>query len=140
MKLTITFATLLLLGFLLSSASYRTQPAANDASELTLLMREMYADAQRMKQQLLKGKQPKVRQHFDAIHTAKATVPAKNENDRFRAAAKAYQATLMALEQANATDAPARYQDMIQSCMNCHATVCPGPMTRIQRLYLPTPK
>jgi hypothetical protein len=137
MKLTITFATLLLLGLLLSSASYRAQPAANDASELTLLMREMYADAQRMKQQLLKGKQPKVRQHFDAIHTAKATVPSKNENDRFRAAAKAYQATLVALEQANATDAPARYQDMIQSCMNCHATVCPGPMTRIQRLYLP---
>lgn len=138
MKLTIASTLLLLLGFLLSSASYSPQSAADDASELTLLMREMYADAQRMKQQLLKGRQPKVRQHFDAIHTAKATVPAKNENDRFRTAAKAYQDALVALEQANATDAPARYQDLIQSCMNCHAAVCPGPMTRIQRLYLPT--
>lgn len=137
MKATITFTTLLLLGALLSGAAYTEQPV-DTASELTLLMREMYADAQRMKLQVLKGKQPEVRQHFDAIHTAKATVPSKNENDRFRAAAKAYQDAVMALEQAAVADASARYQDMIQSCMNCHAQVCPGPMTRIQRLYLPT--
>ena len=108
----------------------------NGDSELALLMRDMFDDAMRMKKQLQKGEQPVVQKKFTAIRSAEATVPEKAETTIYKVHAETHLATLEALQNAELADAPNLYHNMVESCMNCHRAMCPGPMVRIKKLYL----
>lgn len=109
----------------------------NGDSELALLMREMFEDGMRIKEQIEKGEQPKVLKKFEAIHTAAATQPEKVNDPAFDAFADTYLGLLKNLESADKAQIPQLHNVMVESCMNCHRTFCPGPMVRIKKLYLP---
>lgn len=107
----------------------------NGDSELALLMREMYEDGMKTKQQLLDGKQPEVHVKYKNIHTAKATESLTVAAPDFKAFATAYEIAVdsfIAATSANKVDA---YQTMVNTCMNCHQIVCPGPKVKIKHLY-----
>ena len=126
-------------GFVLAiNTSCGDQPKSlnpNGDSELALLMREMYDDGMKTKQQLLEGKQPEVHVKYKQIHTAKKTETLKVDATSFSSYASAYEAAMDSFIATDASNKVAAYQLMVNSCMNCHQIVCPGPKVKIQHMY-----
>lgn len=113
-----------------------TQPNPNGDSELALLMREMFEDGLRIKEQIENGEKPEVLKKFEAIHTAQATEPEKAASDTYKHFGDAYLAAVNRLQNASSEEVYDVYQGMVQTCMSCHQKLCPGPMVRIKKLYL----
>lgn len=112
------------------------QPNPNGDSELALLMREMFDDGMRMKQQIESGNKLEVLAKFEKIHTAQATEPEKASSEKFKMYADAYLNLIEQLKVSSLEDTEVLYQGLVESCMNCHKAMCPGPMVRIKKLYL----
>ena len=109
----------------------------NGDSELALLMRDMFDNAMQIKEQVKNGEKPTFKVAFDEIHSATSTDPADAKSDRYAAFAQSFSSTLKTLENASADDLDLKYNQFVGSCMNCHQAMCPGPMVRIKKLYLP---
>ena len=108
----------------------------NGDSELALLMREMFEDGMRTKQQILDGKEIRLGFDYRSIHSAEATESEKVKTTEYMLMAKAYEASVDSLL---ASEGPSRadaFQLMISTCANCHKTMCPGPMVKIRKMYL----
>lgn len=108
----------------------------NGDSELALLMRQMYEDGMNTKQQLLDGKPPVINVKYHQLHTAKATEPEKVASPNYAAFANAYEASVKSFLESDETNRAATYHSMVDACMNCHQTICPGPTVRIKHLFL----
>ena len=108
----------------------------NGDSELALLMREMFDDAMRMKIEVAAGKTPKVKHSFEEIFTASATEPEKVKSEIYEAVGNEYLKSVQNLKQGSKINADQLYLEVVQNCMNCHKALCPGPMVRIEKLYL----
>ena len=108
----------------------------NGDSELALLMRQMFDDGMRVKEQIQKGEKVGVQVDFEKILTAKATDPEKMQPAEFQGLATAYVEAMRALKAAKPEEAKALYSSMVTTCMNCHHNTCPGPMVRIKKLVL----
>ena len=108
----------------------------NGDSELALLMREMYEESDRIKQQVQAGKTPTGLKRFEAIHTA---VPTDSDASGpvFESMATAYIESVKALEKADSSSV-FRFNALVDQCMNCHSQFCPGPKVRIKKLYIRT--
>lgn len=113
-----------------------TQPNPNGDSELALLMREMFDDGMRMKEQIENGKKLEVLAKFEKIHTAQATEPEKVASKKYKMYADAYLNMLEQLKVSSEEDTPILFHGLVESCMNCHRAMCPGPMVRIKKLYV----
>ena len=109
----------------------------NGDSELALLMREMYEDGLRMKREVMSGEKPEVLKKFEKIHHAVATEPDKVSTERYRLYADAYLNAMRMLESSSMPELETAYSAVVESCLNCHRAVCPGPMVRIKKLKLP---
>ena len=112
------------------------QPNPNGDSELALLMREMFDDGMRMKEQIENGDKLEVLAKFEKIHTAQATEPDKAASKKYKLYADAYLNMLEQLKASSKEDTEILFQGLVESCMNCHRAMCPGPMVRIKKLYL----
>lgn len=108
----------------------------NGDSELALLMRDMFDDGLRVKNEMLAGKVTEIKTDYHGIHTAIPTEEGKNASVEYQLFAKAYEASVERFESAKGNEKPQAYQTMVETCMNCHQEVCPGPMVRIKKLYL----
>ncbi len=106
----------------------------NGDSELALLMREMFADGERIKAQVERGEQPTGLRDFAAIHAAIPT-DSTVKGPVFTAFAEAYLESVRQLE-ASDSSSVFRFNRMVDQCMNCHSEFCPGPKKRISKLYL----
>lgn len=107
----------------------------NGDSELALLMREMYEESERIKQEIAEGRKPTVNFDYQKVLTAEGTEPDKVASDTYHAFAQAYVGLMNALEAATAEQAPAIFLNMVDNCMDCHTALCPGPRVRIKKLY-----
>ncbi|MBR9921542.1 MAG: hypothetical protein GYB31_11950 [Bacteroidetes bacterium] len=108
----------------------------NGDSELALLMRDMYDDGMRIKEQIQNGEKPEVSVAFKKIHSAQATEPEKAASDIYHSFALAYEQSVTQLQEAAADAAEPHYRNMVDACMNCHKALCPGPTMRIKHLEL----
>jgi muramidase (phage lysozyme) len=108
----------------------------NGDSELALLMRDMFDDGLRLKQDIQNGKLPKVMEKFKNIHTAIPTEDGKTDTDIYKAFAESYLNALENLTEADESNAVKKYNFMVDNCMNCHNAICPGPTVRIKQLYI----
>lgn len=106
----------------------------NGDSELALLMREMFADGERIKAQVERGEQPTGLRDFAAIHAAIPT-DSTVKGPVFTAFAEAYLESVRQLE-ASDSSSVFRFNRMVDQCMNCHSEFCPGPKKRIKKLYI----
>jgi hypothetical protein len=125
------------LWFFLSAVlySFTAAPRQDDeASELARLMRQMYTDSEQIKTAVLERRLPAdFREKFRAIHTATPTDPAVRDKN-FAAFSKNF---LKSLDRVyvgkNQVD---NFNKMVNNCLACHASYCPGPMNRIKKLTI----
>lgn len=103
--------------------------------EMAMLMEQMYADNERLKQRILNndtiGQFP---QHFLKIHEAVMTD--EQENDAFfkeHAAAFIASQELIYKDPSNAKE---HFNNSISECVKCHEVKCGGPIVRIKKLYI----
>ena len=107
----------------------------NGDSELALLMRDMYFDAERMKEQIAMGKTLSSDIDYKAVLTAHATEPDKAASETYKVYGKAYIKLMEELENASDDNKPDLYNNLISTCVNCHQELCPGPVKKIKKLY-----
>ena len=106
----------------------------NGDSELAVLMRAMYDDAARVKQQIASGKRITFNVHHEDVLNAHATEPEKAASAEYKAFARLYLESIKQLENASINEVDQLYSTMIQHCMNCHQSLCPGPIVKIKKL------
>lgn len=104
-------------------------------SEMALLMEQMYADNERLKQRISNGEKiGEFPQHFLKIH--KAVMTDKQENDAFfKEHAKAYIASQQ-LIYSDPENAKEHFNEGVDQCVACHEVKCGGPIVRIKKLYI----
>ena len=105
----------------------------NGDSELALLMRQMYEDGMLAKQEILEEKEISTVLKHENILTAKATEPDKVETDLYRTFANGYLELMAEVNDENNPNRKASYSNLVDSCMQCHKSICPGPMVKIKK-------
>ncbi len=108
----------------------------NGDSELALLMRSMFDEGLAAKQALLAGDVPDIRCDVAKLHTASATEPEKVARPEYAVFARAYEDAVAALETAPFGNRDEAYDHMVNTCVQCHEQLCPGPIRKINKLYL----
>jgi hypothetical protein len=108
----------------------------NGDSELALLMRSMFDDGVNIKEDLLNGEAPTLSADFLKIHTAKPTEEGKNATPEYASYARAYEDAVKAFQNSNPYQRVEAYQHMVNSCIQCHQEICPGPVRKIRKLVL----
>ncbi len=114
-------------------------PAANDgdASELALLMRQMFEESLDLRRKILKGEKPEISLDLAKIHTVEATEPEKQASESYKAWGTAFLNAVKLYNEAPLSQSKEAYTLMVDQCMNCHGQLCPGPTVKIKKLYLP---
>jgi len=104
-------------------------------SEMAMLMEQMYADNERLKQRIIAGDSiGEFPQHFLKIH--KAVMTDKQENDDFF---KSHATMFIASQELIYKDpnhAKEHFNASIDACVACHEVKCGGPIVRIKKLYI----
>lgn len=140
MKTNTVLKSVLFFSLLLSIACNQRNSSAplnpNGDSELALLMRAMAEDGERMKEHILSGKMPKPTADYEKLLTAEATEPEKMTTPEYEAFAQSYIQIMEAMNRGQKEHADLLYKNMVDVCINCHRAVCPGPVTRIKKLYV----
>ncbi len=108
----------------------------NGDSELAILMRQMFEDGERVREQIKNGQPVDIQVDFEKMMTAKATDPTKMQGKDYPHFALSYVEAMKALRDAPPAEAQDKYSAMVATCMNCHEQSCPGPMVRIKKLTL----
>ncbi|MDX1408904.1 MAG: hypothetical protein R3330_12240 [Saprospiraceae bacterium] len=70
-----------------------------------------------------------------ALYTQNATEPEKVASPQYAVFAEAYLATVEAFNTSDKHSAMESYQAMVNACMACHQSLCPGPKARIRYMY-----
>jgi len=109
-----------------------------EASELALLMRDMYQKNLDLRQQIIDGEIPEsFPEDFKTIHTADAT---EELNETFKSLAVQYIANMEAITQAKSPEEGIEaYNSMINTCASCHTIYCQGPLAKIKRMRISSP-
>ncbi len=111
----------------------------NIDSELTLLMRKMYDDADSIKQSI-KNNTGNITEEFIAelelVHTATPSDPKLN-NPTFTAFNELILSEAKSL-QSNPENKIGGFNKLVNRCIDCHKTFCPGPIPRIKKLKIST--
>ena len=109
-----------------------------EASELALLMRDMYQKNLDLRQQIIDGEIPEsFPEDFKTIHTADAT---EELNETFKSLAVQYIANMEAITEAKSPEEGVKaYNSMINTCASCHTIYCQGPLAKIKRMRISSP-
>ncbi len=107
-----------------------------EPSELATLMLEMYDANLNWKEEILKGNIPKeFPEKYKKMHTAKSV----NENtggDFYNAMTTSYLSAVENLTNATKENAQERFNKMVNVCVSCHLEICPGPVSKIEKLII----
>ena len=108
--------------------------STNQDSELALLMREMYDEAILNKKNIKNNKPIHIKLDHEKILSAIATEPEKAASPEFKAFATSYLQSIEKLKFSNSEQSKDYFENMVNNCMACHQTLCPGPLVRIKKL------
>jgi len=108
----------------------------NGDSELALLMRSMYDDGMEMKSAIKNGEAPKSHIDISQLYTSEPSVRGKVDSPEYQAFALAYEAAFVGLGKAQVDKKEHAYKALVNSCIACHKSVCPGPIVRIEKMKL----
>lgn len=137
MKELLGLISLLLLALLLYTCDAKKVDAmANgktDDSELALLMRSIHEDAKAIRK-VIKNKMIEHDPQSDFDFILIATPTKENvQGPEFEAMARYYlEKNAQLLEEQDQHS----YNEMVESCVACHQSFCPGPIKTIQKLYI----
>jgi hypothetical protein len=121
-----------------ASASEEKDLIMYEASELAILMRDMYKKNLDLRQQIIEGDIPEsFPEDFRTIHTANAT---EELNETFKNLAVEYIANMESITKAaTPKEGIAAYNVMINTCASCHMIYCQGPLAKIKRMRIKSP-
>jgi hypothetical protein len=106
----------------------------NNTSEMALLMRDMFTELESIKAQLEAGESISSKQlEFALIHEQEAT----DESFRKKGLEGMSIAYSQAVEAFNSSPDKKGFQTIVNNCISCHQSLCPGPLERIDNLILP---
>ncbi len=109
----------------------------NGDSELALLMRQMYLDADSIKQ-LIVNDEGTVSDEFinelEQVHNAIPTDP-NVKTPQFNAFNELLINQAKALQE-NPEDKIEGFNQLVNRCLDCHQSFCPGPMVKIKKLII----
>ncbi|MCP4122330.1 MAG: hypothetical protein GY751_11300 [Bacteroidetes bacterium] len=108
----------------------------NGSSELAVHMRDLSTDVELIKEQVLAGKAITVKADPKHILHAEPTEAGKTELPDYITYAEAYIHSVEMLKNSSTEDARQYYTTMVNSCINCHKSMCPGPVVRIKKFHL----
>jgi len=117
-----------------------TDNTPNDDSELALLMRKMFLDADSIKQ-LIINDEGSISDEFitelERVHSAVPTDPEVKtpEFDAFNLSL-VNQAKVVQAATDNKVD---EFNQFVNRCVDCHQSFCPGPIKRINKLRIVNP-
>ena len=108
-----------------------------EQSEMSLLMNEMFAFNESIKQQIKDGKlNNDFPEHFNKIHTAVLT-DSTVRDEVFKKDAQLFLDAQKALfEVETSEDLKMHYNNAVKACISCHEVTCVGPIPRIKKLYV----
>jgi hypothetical protein len=122
-----------------TTAQQPQQTKLKPPSELALLMRDMAAFSDTTQARLRRGADLPPMPQFAAIHTATPTDSMlEMDRDTYTRFAGHYLQQVKALYEAPTNDRHRAFNATLSACSNCHTVVCPGPMVKIKRMYVPT--
>lgn len=106
----------------------------NDDSELALLMRDMDKDMQLLKKAIVtKTELPRLLKKFKAIHVANPTDD-EVKTPQFTALAELLLVNTKKVYKTTQTSKA--YNLLVNNCIACHQSYCPGPVVRIKKLKI----
>jgi hypothetical protein len=109
----------------------------NGDSELALLMRELAAFTDSVKQDILNNREPRPQPvNLSTILTAKKT-DEQIDKSVYDPLARAYIANVEFFYTSKPEDRVENYNIMVSTCISCHENFCGGPIKRIQKLFIP---
>ncbi|MCH2033281.1 MAG: hypothetical protein MK202_07115 [Tenacibaculum sp.] len=106
----------------------------NQDSELALLMREIYDEAMINKKHIQNNEPIEINLDHEKIFSAIATEPEKAASPEFKAFATSYLQSIKNLKFSNTNQTATNYKNMVNNCLTCHQSLCPGPIVRIKKL------
>ena len=109
----------------------------NGSSDLSLLMREMFDHALAAKKLTLEDKKDsEFPEKFKKIFTATPT-DAETKNSYFDTFADIYLNAGKTYTTSNDGDLKMNYNNLVNTCLACHSSHCPGPVPKIKKLLIP---
>lgn len=113
------------------SAHYKTD------SQLTKLMRTMAADMKKARVEIIAGKKiNNFGRQYTKIHTAKPSSDSK-KGEQYPEFAASFMVQLERFKNAPTESAKLEYNALAKTCVRCHETYCPGPITMLKKLQIP---
>lgn len=111
----------------------------NGESELALLMRDMETEVKRIRDQIERGEAVTAQRDFSLLLTA---VPTREDMKpvTFPEYANGFLDAYERMASVPPGMQQTAYEDLVNSCLNCHQQSCKGPIVRISKLYIPTEK
>lgn len=103
-------------------------------SELALLMRELTDETEAIREAMLAGEEHPLWKRVEDLHTATPT-DASSSGPVFQGFSSAFIGSVAEMQAADSNHTQ-YFNAVIDRCMDCHATYCPGPMTRIEKFYI----
>ena len=105
----------------------------NDTSEMVLLMRDMFTQLELIKGKIEKGENLSSEQlDFAIIHKQKATDESFLK-EGLEPMSKGYS---LVVENFNKNPSKEKYKSIVNTCISCHQSLCPGPLERIDNLIV----
>jgi len=107
-----------------------------EVSEMALLMNEMYAYNESIKQQIIDGSlSNSYPEKFDNIHSAVLTTPSARDLN-FESFSKLFLEAQKQVFESPKGELVMRYNNAINACISCHNVKCVGPIPRIKKLLI----
>lgn len=120
----------------LAKTSDTTDLNPNGSSELSRLMREMLDHASAARKLAIENRKNSVYPvSFDNIYSAEPT-DKYTKNEFFDSFADAYLKAVKNYSSSGDENIKENYNNIVNSCLACHSTHCPGPIVKIKKLLL----
>jgi hypothetical protein len=106
-------------------------------SPLTKLMRTMAADMKKARVEIIAGKKiSNFGKQYFKINTAKPSSDSK-KGEQFSEFASAFLVQMDRFKNAPSESVKLEFNALAKSCVHCHETYCPGPITMLRKLQIP---
>ncbi len=153
----INYLTILILGCCLASLFYACseneeqivsdckEPVISDInpngdSELALLMRQLYLDADSIKQLVVNGEGTISNEFIAELEQVHSAIPTDKtvKTPEFKAFNELLINQAKALQE-NTENKVNNFNQLVNRCLDCHKSFCPGPMVKIKKLRIINP-
>jgi hypothetical protein len=106
-------------------------------SPLTKLMRTMAADMKNARLEIVAGKKiSNFGKQYSKINTARPSSESK-KGEQFTEFSKSFLVQMERFKNASSESAKLEFNALAKTCVHCHETYCPGPITMLRKLQIP---